>query len=408
MNDDNTLPLNGVRVLDLSSVVVGPYATKIMADYGAEVIKVETREGDLIRWIAGRSPTPGMSGKFLHLNGGKRSIVLDLKHALGRAAVLRLTKSADVVVINMRLDAIRRLGLTWEALSALNPRLVYCSMVGFGQSGPYRDKPAYDSIIQGSSGLAALHEMAGGTPRYVPMVIADRTVGLMAVNAVMMALYQRMQTGRGQAIEVPMFENMAALVLAEHLYESSYEPKLGKPGDPRLIDPEARPIKTSDGYLCVTSNTDAQAFALMDAIGRPELKTDPRFSTKPARAKNSPAFFRIRAEEIARRTSAEWLEIFERADIPVMPYHTLESLLDDPQLRASEVVRLVEHPSEGTIRQIGNPTKHSDFQPGPRSPAPRVGEHSVAVLREAGFSEEEIEAMIAAHATFDGARLPEV
>ena len=244
MTKEDNAPLAGIRVLDLSSVVVGPYATKILADYGADVIKVEAREGDLIRWIAGRSPTPGMSGKYLHLNGGKRSIVLDLKHPLGREAVVRIAKTADVFTINMRRDAIKRLRLGWADLAAANPRLVYCSMVGFGAKGPYRDRPAYDSIIQGASGLAALHEMSSGTPLYVPMVIADRTVGLITANAIMMALFQRVKTGCGQSIEVPMLEHMAAIVLAEHMYEASYEPPLGKPGDPRLIDPHARPIRT--------------------------------------------------------------------------------------------------------------------------------------------------------------------
>lgn len=394
-----TAPLNGIRVLDLTSVVVGPYATKILADHGADVIKIETREGDLVRWIAGRSITPGMSGKYLHLNYNKRSIVLDLKDARGREAVLRLAAKADVLMINMRPDAIRRLKLAYEDIAPSNPRLVYCAMTGFSERGRYRGKPAYDSIIQGASGLAALYEMASGTPRYVPMVIADRACGLIAANSVMMALYQRTHSGHGQSIEVPMLENMAAIVLAEHLYEQSFEPPLGPPGDPRLIDPEAKPIKTKDGYICVTSNTDAQAFALMAALGRPELKDDPRFSTKLERARNSREFFKIRADEIAKRSSAEWLAIFEAADIPVMPYNRLDDLLEDPHLRDVELLKLTEHPTQGLVREIGNPTTFSDYEPAARTPAPEIGEHSVEVLREAGYSEEQIDALVQAGVT---------
>ena len=399
--DPSTAPLAGIRVLDLTSAVVGPYAAKILADYGAEVIKVESAEGDLIRWICGPSPTPGMAGKYLHLNRGKRSIVLDLKQEKAREAIRRLVKTTDVLLINMRPRAVERLGFTFADLEPLNPRLIHVSMVGFGP-GPYRDKPAYDSIIQGGAGMAALHHRASGTPRYVPMVIADRTVGLMTVNALMMALFQRSSTGRGQAVEVPMFESMAGLILSEHMYGATFDPPLSGPGDIRLLDAESRPIKTLDGFISITSNTDAQSFALMEVIGRPELKTDERFATKPMRAKNSQAFFRIRADEMAKQSSAHWLAKLEAADIPALPYNTLEDLPNDPQIVASGLLKRAEHPSEGTVWEIGNPTRLSGYQPKAQRHAPRVGEHSVEVLREAGYAPAEIEAMLAAGATRDG------
>ncbi|MBN9475994.1 MAG: hypothetical protein ABS43_11700 [Bordetella sp. SCN 67-23] len=384
--------LSGIRVLDLTSAVVGPYAAKIMADHGADVIKVEAADGDVIRWIAGPSPTPGMSGKFMHLNRGKRSIVLDLKQPRGREAVMRLVARADVLLINMRPQAVERLGLDYDSVARANPRLVYCAMVGFGP-GPYRDTPAYDSIIQGGAGVAALSEMATGQPRYVPYVVADRTVGLMALNAVMMALFQRERTGEGQCVEVPMFENMAALMLSEHLYGSTFDPPLSPPGDLRLIDPQASPVKTADGYVCLTTNTDAQAFALMRAMGHPEMQTDPRFSTKQARAAHSREYFGIRAEAIARRTTAEWLALLKEADIPAMPYNTLDSLRSDPHIVASGLLREVDHPTEGKMWDLADPTRMSGRDDAPSRPAPKLGEHGAEILAEAGYSTEEIEAL---------------
>ncbi|WP_124079840.1 CaiB/BaiF CoA transferase family protein [Pigmentiphaga humi] len=385
--DPSQAALAGVRVLDFTSAVVGPYAAKIMADHGADVIKIEAGDGDVIRWIAGPSPTPGMSGKFLHLNRGKRSIALDLKSEAGREVAMALVERADVMLINMRPRAIERLGLDYAALAARNPRLVYCSMVGFGP-GPYRDTPAYDSIIQGGSGVAALAEMATGVPRYVPYVVADRTVGLMALNAVLMALFQRERTGRGQRLEVPMFENMAALVMSEHLYGATFDPPLSEPGDLRLIDPQASPVKTLDGYVCLTTNTDAQAHALMDVMGRPEMKEDPRFRTKQARAAHSSEYFAIRAQAMAERTTREWLEALAAADIPAMPYNTLDSLRSDPHIVGAGLLRRVEHPSEGAMWDIADPTSMSGSVACEMRPAPLLGEHGLEILRELGYSDE--------------------
>ena len=385
-----TAPLCGIRVLDLTSAVVGPYAAKIMADYGADVIKVEGGDGDLIRWIAGPSPTPGMSGKFVHLNRNKRSIALDLKRPEGRDVVTRLIAKADVLLINMRPQPVARLGLDYASVAALNPRLVYCAMTGFGP-GPYRDKPAYDSIIQGGCGLAALNEMYTGVPRYVPYVVADRTVGLMALNAVMMALFQRERTGKGQSIEVPMFENMASLILSEHLYGATYDPPLSALGDLRLIDPQARPVQTLDGFVCLTTNTDAQAHALMAVMGLSEMQTDPRFSTKAARAAHSAEYFQIRADALSRRTSAEWLALLEAADIPCMRYNTLDTLAQDPQIIASGLLRRIDHPTEGGMWDLQDTTHLSGYVPGEREPAPRLGQHGEEILREAGYSAAAIE-----------------
>ncbi|GGG44622.1 CoA transferase [Caldovatus sediminis] len=397
-------PLAGVRVLDLSSVVVGPVCTGVLAEHGAEVIKLESPpEGDLLRRLGGLGRTPGMSGKFLNFNRGKRSLCLDLKHPRGAAVLRRLAATADVFVTNVRPEAQRRLGVDAETLAAAAPRLIHCAIVGFGTKGPYAGRPAYDTVIQGVSGVAACFEASTGAPRYVPMLIADHTVGLIAAQLIGFALYRRERTGRGEAIEVPMFENMAAYVLMEHLGAMSFRPAIGPFGDHRVLSPEARPLPTADGHICLSANTDAQAHAFFEAIGRPELKTDPRFATVAARTANTGEYFALRAEALKGRTTAEWLEIFDRLDVPAMPYNTIESLLTDPHLRAVGLVREEEHPTEGPTFAIGAPNRLSGGEAPPGRPAPRLGADGAAVLREAGIAEEEIAALREAGALLDEA-----
>jgi crotonobetainyl-CoA:carnitine CoA-transferase CaiB-like acyl-CoA transferase len=394
-------PLEGVRIVDLTSVVVGPLATQILADHGAEVIKVETKSGDLVRNMNGKSVTPGMGAKFLHLNRNKRSIVLDLKHP-GCHAVLKLIEKADVLVWNVRPPAMARLKLSYEEVCKVNPKIIYCGMFGFGQDGRYREKPAYDTIIQGSSGMAALHHRAMGEPRFVPMVVADKVVGLIAVQMITMALYRAAKTGKGSAIEIPMFENMVKFVLEEHMYLKTFDPPLGETGDPRLLDPLGKPIPTKDGWICISANTNDQAFGLFDVIGRPELKTDPRFSSVPARFANVTAYFEVRMEGLKRKTTAEWLELFDAADVPAMPYHTLDSVLDDPHLADIGFFEIKDHPTEGRTRSMRLPNKWSCGTREGWTPAPKLGEQSIEILREAGLSEDEIQALVTAGATIDG------
>ena len=395
-------PLEGIRIVDLTSVVVGPLATQILADHGAEVIKVESPAGDLGRTIGGLGVTPGMGPKFLHLNRNKRSLVLDLKKPEGYQALLRLLERADVFVWNVRPDSMARMKLAYEDVRKVNPKIIYTGMFGFGQGGRYRSKPAYDSIIQGSAGVAALYHRAAGEPRYLPMVMADKTVGLIAVQMIVMALFNRERTGEGQSIEIPMFENMAAFVLSEHMYLKTFDPPRGPTGDPRLLDPQAKPLATKDGFICVSANTQAQAFALFDAIGRPELKTDERFSTIPARFRNVSEYFRIRAEALREKTTAEWLEIFDRNDVPAMPYHTLDSLMEDPHLKEVGLFETIEHPTEGRVVNIALPNKLSKGARRDLNPAPKIGQHSVEILREVGYSEDEVQRMVAGKVTVDG------
>jgi crotonobetainyl-CoA:carnitine CoA-transferase CaiB-like acyl-CoA transferase len=395
-------PLEGVRVVDLTSVVVGPLATQILADHGAEVIKVESKAGDLVRVMNGKSVTPGMGAKFLHLNRNKRSIVLDLKHPAGHAALMRLIERSDVLIWNVRPPSMARLKLAYDDVRAVNPKIIYCGMFGFGQDGRYRDKPAYDTIVQGSAGMAALHHRAMGEPRFVPMVVADKVVGLIAVQMIAMALYRRTQTNEGCAIEIPMFENLAKFVLEEHMYLKTFEPPLGGTGDPRLIDPLGKPIPTQDGWICISANTNEQAFAFFDAVGRPELKTDPRFSSVPARFAHVKEYFEIRMEALKTKTTAEWLEILDRADVPAMPYHTLDSVLEDPHLKDIRFFELKDHPTEGKTRSMRLPNKWSCGTRRDWNPAPKLGQQSVEILREVGYADAEIDAMIASGVTVDG------
>ncbi len=395
-------PLEGVTVVDLTSVVVGPLATQILADHGAAVIKVETKTGDLIRNMNGKSVTPGMGAKFLHLNRNKRSVVLDLKKPEGHAALMKLVARADVLVWNVRPPAMARLKLSYEDVKAANPKIIYCGMFGFGQDGRYRDKPAYDTIIQGSGGMAALHHRATGEPRYVPMVVADKTVGLIAVQMIVMALYRRTQTGEGCSIEIPMFENLVKFVLEEHMYLKTFEPPLGETGDPRLLDPLGKPIPTKDGWICISANTNDQAFGFFDAIGRPELKADPRFCSVPARFAHVKEYFEIRMAALKTKTTAEWLQIFDAADVPAMPYHTLDSVLDDPHLQEIGFFEMKDHPTEGRTRNMRLPNKWSCGVRREWNPAPKLGQDSVDILRELGYRDKEIEALVQQGVTLDG------
>ncbi len=398
-------PLEGIRIVDLSAVVVGPMASQTLADYGAQVIKVEAPGGDILRDLNGRAVTPKMSSKFLHLNRNKRSLVLDLKQPAGREALLKLVERADILLWNVRPSAMERLKLSYEDVRVVNPKIIYCGLFGFGRRGRYREKPAYDTIIQGGSGIAALHHRVMGEPRYVPIVMADRTVGAIAVQMLLLALVHRYRTGEGCAIEVPMFENMAKFVLEEHMYLKIFDPPLGGTGDSRVLDPGNRPVPTKDSHISITANTNAQAFALFDAIGRPGLKTDPKFSSVAARFKNVTEYYVIRNEGLKQKTTAEWVELFDKVGIPAMPYHTLDSLMEDPHLADVGFFQKIEHPTEGRIINMDLPNQATFGRRKDFIPAPKIGQHSVEILKEAGYDDAAIEAMIANGVTVDG-RLP--
>lgn len=391
-------PLDGITLLDLTSVLMGPYATQILADMGADVIKVESPDGDIVRHI-GPGRTPGMGGMFLNANRGKRSICIDLKNPDGRDVLLRLARRSHAICYNVRPQAMARLGLDYETLAAINPAIVYVGVFGYGQSGPYAAKPAYDDLIQGASTIPTLTAAAGdGTPRYVPVTLADRVVGLMAVNAVLGGLMHQSRTGIGQRIDVPMFESMADFILIDHLGGLTYEPPLDDGGYARLLSRHRRPYQTSDGYLCVLIYNDKQWRSFFTAIGQPEFLDQPRFADHAARTRHIDEIYEDVGRIFLSRTTAQWRELLERADIPVMPMHTVASILDDPHLAAVGFFREVDHPVEGRIRQMQVPSTWSVTQPRPGGPAPTLGEHGRAILQEAGFSADEIEGLARHHA----------
>lgn len=402
-------PLEGVKVLDLTSVIMGPSATQYLASLGAQVIKVESGDGDNMRHV-GPMRHPGMGHIFLHGNHGKRSIVLDLKQPQGREAALRLVERCDVVVSNIRPQALARLGLDYEAARQRNPRVIHVTCCGFDQQGPYAARPAYDDLIQGATGIPWLMQRYGAPePCYAPVTLADRLTGVHVAAAITAALYARERTGCGQAVEVSLFEAMTQLVLGDHMAGRTFEPPLGPAGYPRLLTPHRRPYRTSDGYLCVLIYNDKHWRSFFAAIGEPErMSNDPRFATHGGRAANIEAVYQEVARLMALRTTAQWRELLDRADVPNMPANSPEELLEDPHHRATGFIREAEHPTEGRLRMMGCPTRWSGTPPPEEIlPAPRLGEHSVAVLREAGFDDAEIEAMLASGACSAPPALPQ-
>ena len=383
-------PLAGIRVVDLTSVILGPYATQILADFGADVIKVESPTGDIMRHV-GPMRNPSMGHIYLNLNRNKRSVALDLKDTAARDALRKIAATADVFVSNVRPAAMARLGLGYDDIRAVNPRIIYASATGYGAGGRYAGKPAYDDLIQGLSGIAAIARDAwGGEPRYMPNAIADRTVGLYLANAISAALFHRERTGQGQAIEIPMFEVFVEYLLGDHLSGLTFDPPEGPQYYPRLVSKHRKPYATSDGHVCALVYTDTHWKNFFRAIGRDDLMGDPRFATHGNRADNIDEVYAFVADTLKTRTTAEWVTLLDDADIPVTPLHDIKSLLDDPHLNDAGFFQFVDHPTEGRLRMTQVPGSWSGCTPAVRSLPPNLGEHTEEVLRQAGLSDEDI------------------
>jgi crotonobetainyl-CoA:carnitine CoA-transferase CaiB-like acyl-CoA transferase len=412
--DTHPGPLAGVRILDLSSIVLGPLATLTLAGLGAEIIKIEAPEGDNVREAGSmRTDEEGaehvkMGHVFMHNNRGKKSVVLDLKKPAARQALLRLAKDADVLLSNIRPAAMERLGLGYEALAEVNPQLICVTACGYSARGPYADRPAYDDLIQGATGIAWLMQEYGtGKPMYAPVSIADRVTGLHAAYTISAALFARERSGRGQHIEVSMFESVAHFVLADHMAGRTFA--VGEPGErvstgddgegeagyDRLLSVDRRPYETADGHLCVLIYNDKHWRNFLTMIGKPELfTTDTRFSSQRNRSRRIREVYEWVGGVMRTRTTAQWQALLDEADIPYQKVNSIEDLLDDPHLNATGFIGEETHPSEGRIRTLGNPTVWSGTPLPPLAPAPRLGEHSVEVLLAAGYSHDDVRQLL--------------
>jgi len=385
-------PLAGIRVIDVTIAVLGPVATQIFGDLGAEVIKIETPDGDPMRQI-GPMRHRGMAAYYLNINRNKKSLVLDLKRPAARAALLRLAATADVFVHNMRPGAAARLGIGYAALAGASPRIVYASASGYRPDGPNRDRAAFDDVIQGESGFAALNAGQDGSPRYAPMVVCDKLCGYVLASMVGMALFARERTGAGQEVHVPMFDTMAAFNLVDHLWHGVFgEPEKGL-GYPRMLTPHRRPYATTDGHVCLLATTDRQWRNLFAALGAPELADDPRFATIERRTANIDELYNWLAARMRTRSTAEWRARLDAADVPNGGVNSLQELVADPYLNESGFFAAVQHPTEGRLTTMPFPVTFSASPERPNLPPPRLGEHTDAILGELGFSATEIAAI---------------
>ena len=388
------LPLDGVRVLDLTTTIYGPYAAQMLGDFGADVIKVESPAGDPVRQV-GPARSPGMGPVFLGSNRNKRSVVLDLKEAAHKAALWSLIGRADILVHNMRGAKIAALGFGPDEVLKARPEIIYAGLHGYGEAGPYADRPAYDDVIQGEAGMTDLFRRRGEEPALMPTIAADKTAATMAVGAILAAYTDRLRNGRGRYVEIPMFEAMVSYTFVEHQYGAVFQPPETAYGYPRALSPFRKPHRTADGHVCMLAYTDRQWASFWRLTTRPELADDPRFADMATRIANIGALYQAVGEEMPKRTSAEWLALFVEGDIPAGPARTLEEVRDDPHLAAVGFFQPFEHETEGALEMPSAPWRFDREQTPIRRGPPRLGADTEAVLREAGVAEEAIAEVLA-------------
>ena len=382
-------PLAGIKIVDMSSVVLGPFATLIFGDLGADVVKVEAgqtgKAGDMMRY-AGASPTGDLGPIYTALNRNKRSVLLDVKTPEGKAALTALLKDADVFFHNVRLAGMDRLGFGYEAVKAINPDIIYVHCAGFGVGGEYEHRQAYDDLIQGASGFAALNAMrSGGAPEYAPSLVADKTVGLFATYATLAALFHRERTGRGQFVQVPMMESFTFFNMVENLYGETFIPGNGRLAYTRSINANRKPYATQDGYIGLVPYSDEQWAQFFEIGGRPEVFQDPRFSTYSARTENINELYAMIEEVAATKTTDEWLTLLDAANIPAMRYNTMEAVLTDPHLTQVGFFQERVHPQAGAYRAMKHPVTFSDSPASIRLDPPCLGADTETVLESLGL-----------------------
>jgi len=391
-------PLKGLKIIELTSVVLGPWAAQILADMGAEVIKVEAPFGDSNRQL-GASRNPNMAALYLSNNRNKRSLVLDLKQASARDALLTIIKDSDVFLHNNRPQVMTKLKLEYNDIKSVNENIIYCGTYGYSKDGPYGDKGALDDSIQAASGIAALNELVLGEPRYLPTVVADKTTAITVVYSILAALFHRERTGHGQAVEVPMFETMVSFVMAEHIWGEVFEPPLGKAGYTRLMSHHRKPYKTKDGYIAVLPYMNNHWKTFCEKAERQDLIEDDRFKNLSSRVENIDDTYSETGKILSTKTTQEWLDIFADTKVPVIVVNSLDDLFTDPHLEAVGFWQDFDHPTEGKLKMPGFPAKFSKTPATIRKHAPNFGEHSLEILAEAGIDEETIKQMIDSKAT---------
>ncbi len=391
-------PLEGLRVLDFSTMVLGPLAAQHLADMGADVIKVEPPEGDLMRFIGPRQ-NQAMGAFYLNNNRSKRSIVLDLKKPGADAVLHDLVRGADVLLLSIRAAAAARIGLSYDAVRAINPKIIYCHVKGYSDDGPYAGRPAYDDVGQAESGVAALQTVLTGEPRYAPNIIADKVTAMQTALTISMALIHRLRTGEGQQVDVPMFETMVAFNTVEHLWGEVFMPPLAPAGYVPISTASRRPFRTRDGqYICALPYNEAHWQRFCAVVGDPALTADPRYSTFAARQSDQPGFWSEVGRRIATRDCEDWISAMTKADIPCGRCNTIDDLLVDPHLTATGFWQTIDHPSEGRIRTAASPTKFSESPAVAARPAPRLGQHSAELLAELGYDAARVAALAEAGA----------
>ena len=391
-------PLKGLKIIELTSVVLGPWAAQILADMGAEVIKVEAPFGDSNRQL-GASRNPNMAALYLSNNRNKRSLVLDLKQASARDALLTIIKDSDVFLHNNRPQVMTKLKLEYNDIKSVNENIIYCGTYGYSKDGPYGEKGALDDSIQAASGIAALNELVLGEPRYLPTVVADKTTAITVVYSILAALFHRERTGSGQEVEVPMFETMVSFVMAEHLWGEVFEPPLDKAGYTRLMSHHRKPYKTKDGYIAVLPYMNNHWKTFCEKAERQDLIEDDRFKNLSSRVENIDDTYSETGKILSTKTTQEWLDIFADTKVPVIVVNSLDDLFTDPHLEAVGFWQDFDHPTEGKLKMLGFPAKFSKTPATIRKHAPNFGEHSLEILAEAGIDEETIKQMIESKAT---------
>lgn len=382
--------VGGVRILDVTTIVMGPYASQVLADLGAEVLKIESLDGDLARHSGSTGPD-GTGALFANNNRNKKSVAIDLRRAEGRVVMERLIGGCDVLLHNMRPAAAERLGLSPQAVRAINPGMIHCAAVGFGGDGPYAGRGAYDDVIQAASGLAALPLALGGEPAYVPSIVADKVAALHVVYALLAALLRRERTGEGGTVEVPMFEAMAAFMMNEHLDAATFADD-GAPGYRRLLSPNRRPFRTADGWLAVLPYGETHWRRTLEELGRRDLADEPWFATAAGRNAKAGALYGVLVAALPQRPTAAWVEVFTRLDVPHAPMGTIEDLLDDPHLDAVAFFR-PRDALPGRVRSVPQPVLFRDVPEEPDRAPPALGADTDDVLRAVGYGTEEIDAL---------------